>query len=188
MKVELKSDWQEIQVELLKNMHGYEFKELNNKADYVDYVTNGDERKLLRVIVGPKHHAARAFVTTVENALEKLKNDEYDEVTLMAKNFTAYSRRMIVEEKKLNLISTDKTHYSTPEAYRAIQNITASLCEKKCGGLPKTEEDCKGLVEGKYSCDVRMVSDDSDFHARMGWLILLMNDFSRLVELRRNGE
>ena len=164
MEIELKSDWQEIQVELLKNLHGYEFKELNDEAGYVDYVTNGDERKLLRVIVGPKHHAAEAFVTTVESVLEKLEDNEYDEVTLMAKDFTDYSRRLILEEDKLNLISPDKSHYSTPEVYRAIQNITASLCEKKCGGLPKTEEDCKGLVDGKYSCEVRRVSDDSDFH------------------------
>jgi hypothetical protein len=51
--------------------------------------------------------------------------------------------------------------------------------------LPDTEEDCKGFVDREYRCDVRRVSDDSDFHARMGWLRLLMNDFSRLIELQR---
>jgi hypothetical protein len=186
MEVELKSDWQEVQVELLKKLHGYEFKDFNDEAGYVDYVANGDnERKLLRVIVGSKHRASKAFVSTVETTLEKLKDDGYDDVTLMAKSFTRSSMRMIGEEDDLDMISPDQSLHSTTEVYGAIHNITASLCEKKCGGMPETEEDCKGLVDREYHCDIRRVSDDSDFHARMGWLHLLMNDFTRLLELQR---
>jgi hypothetical protein len=190
MEVELKSDWQEVQVELLKNLHGYEFKELNDEAGYVDYVAKGDgvERKLLRVIVGPKHHASKAFVSTVENTLEKLEDDEYDEATLIAESFTSSTRRRIGEEDDLEMISPDRSLYSTTEVYGAIQDIIASLCEKKCGGLPNAEEDCDGLVDREYRCEVRKISDDSDFHARMRWLPLLMNDFSRLIELQREME
>jgi len=186
MEVELKSDWQEVQVELLKSLHGYEYKDLNGETGYVDYVAEGDERKLLRVIVGPKLHASRAFVRTVEDTLEKLEDDEYDEVTLMAKSFTTASKRLVGEEDDLDMISPQESFHSTTEVYGAIQGLTASLCEKKCGGLPKTEEDCKGIVDGEYLCSVRRVSDDSDFHARMRWLPLLMNDFSRLIELQRD--
>lgn len=187
MEFKLKSDWQEVQVELLKNLHGYEFKDIDDDAGYVDYVAEGegDERKLLRVIVGPKHRASRAFVRTVENTLEKLEGDDYDEVTLMAKSFTSASKRMVGEEDDIEMISPRASLYSITEVYGAIQGLTASLCETKCGGLPDTEEDCEGFVDGEYRCDVRRVSDDSDFHARMGWLRLLMNDFSRLIELQR---
>lgn len=186
MEVELKSDWQEVQVELLKNLHEYEFKDLNDEAGYIDYVAKGDdERKLLRVIVGPKHRASKTFVKTVENTLDKLKDDEYDEATIMAQSFTRSSERMIGEEDDLDMISPDQSLHSTTEVYGAIHNITASLCEKKCGGLPETEEDCKGLVDREYRCDVRRASDDSDFHVRMGWLHLLMNDFTRMFELQR---
>lgn len=187
MEFELKSDWQEVQVELLKNLHGYEFKDVNDEAGYVDYVAEGegDERKLLRVIVGPKHHASRALVRTVEDTLEKLDEGEFDEAKLIAKSFTSSSKRMIGEEGDLDMISPGESFHSTAEVYGAIQGLTASLCETKCGGLPKTEEDCKGLVDGEYRCEARRVSDDSDFHARMGWLPLMMNDFSRLIELQR---
>ena len=188
MEVELKSDWQDVQVELLKNLHGYEFKDINDETGYVDYVTEGkdDERKLLRVIVGPKHYASKAFARTVEETLEKLEDDEYNEVTLIAKSFTSSSKRMIGEQDDLEMISPDQSLHSNTEVYGAIQNITASQCEKKCGGLPKTEKDCNGLVDREYRCEVRRVSDDSDFHARMRWLPLLMNDFSRLIELQRD--
>ncbi len=184
MEVELKSNWQDAQVELLKNLHGYEFKNLSDETGYVDYVAEGEgvERKLLRVVVGPKYHASRAFVKTVEDTLKELE-DEYDEATLVAKSFTSSSKRLVVEEDALEMISRNEAFNSTTEIYGAIQNIVASHCTTNCGGLPKTEEDCEGLVDGKYLCEVRRVSDDSDFHIRMGWLPMLMNDFSRLREL-----
>lgn len=186
MEFELKSDWQELHVELLKSLHGYEFKELNDETGYVDYVAEGegDERKLLRVIVGPKLHASKAFARTVEDTLEQLEDDEYDEATLVANSFTSASKRLVGEEDALEMISPRESFHSTTEVFGAIQSLVTSLCETKCGGLPKTEEDCKGLVDGEYRCKVRRVSDDSDFHARMGWLHLLMNDFSRLIELQ----
>ena len=186
MEVELKSDWQDVQVELLKGLQGYEFKNLNDEEGYVDYVAKGDgvERKLLRVIVGPKHNASTASVSIVENTLEKLE-DDYDSVILVAKSFTPSSMRKIGEEDDLEMISSHQSLHSTTEVYGVIQDITASLCEKKCGGLPKNEEDCDGLVDGEYHCEVRKVSANSDFHARMKWLPLLMNDFSRQIELRR---
>ena len=187
MEVELKSDWQDVQVELLKGLQGYEFKDLNDEAGYVDYVAEGDgvERKLLRVIVGPKHHASKALASIVENTLEKLEDDEYDEAILMAKSFTNTSKRRIGEEADLEMISPDQSLHSTTEVYGVIHDIIASLCKNKCGGLPNTEEDCDGLVDREYNCEVRRVSDNSDFHARMRWLPSLMNDFSRLIELQR---
>jgi len=53
--VELKSDWQDLQVELQKSLHGYEAAEVNEEIGSIDYVTGKDseEKKLLRVIVDP---------------------------------------------------------------------------------------------------------------------------------------
>jgi hypothetical protein len=51
----------------------------------------------------------------------------------------------------------------------ANQSRVGSLCEARCGSLPKSEEDCKRLMNEKFLCDVRRISDDTDFHARMGW-------------------
>lgn len=46
MEVELKSDWQEVEVELLKSLYGYEFKDVNDEIGYVDYVaTRARERE-----------------------------------------------------------------------------------------------------------------------------------------------
>ncbi len=189
MEVELKSHWQEVQVELLKHLDGYKLKTVNDEVGYVDYVAekDDDERKLLRVIVGPKFRASKAFVKTIEDTLEKVDEGDYGEATLMAKNFTSASKRIVTREDILVLISPDQLHFSITEIFRAIQDLTMELCKEICGIIPKTEEDCKGYENGEYRCQVRRVSDEADFHFKMGWLHLLMNDFSRLIEIQREN-
>lgn len=43
MEVELKSDWQDIQVELLKSLHGYEVEKVNDEIGSVDYVAENKD-------------------------------------------------------------------------------------------------------------------------------------------------
>jgi hypothetical protein len=186
LEVKLLSNWQNIEVELQRSLHGYEFKDVNDEMSCVDYVAksvNG-ERRLLRVIVGPKYFASKAFIRTVEGTLEQLADLEYDKATLIAKSFTGASRKLVNEEDGLDLISLSRRGHSTIEVIGANQGRIGSLCEAKCGGLPEREEECKGLVNAEYLCDVRRISDDTDFHARMGWLPMLMDDFSRLIDLQ----
>ncbi|MBC8225086.1 hypothetical protein H8E65_10880 [Candidatus Bathyarchaeota archaeon] len=190
MEVKLHSNWQEVEVELLKSLHGYEFKEVNDEMGCVDYVAKSvdDERRLLRVIVGPKYYASKALIRTVEGTLEQLVDLDYAKATLVAKSFTGASRKLVDEEDGLDLISLSRRGHSTIEVIGANQSRIGSLCEVKCGGLPEREEDCKGLVDDEYLCEVRRISDDTDFHARMGWLSMLMDDFSRLIDLQNDVE
>ena len=49
IEVELKSEWQDIQVELLKQLHGYKMKGVNEEIGSVDYIAEDEEdRKLYR--------------------------------------------------------------------------------------------------------------------------------------------
>jgi hypothetical protein len=179
--------WQEVQVKLLKHLDGYKLKTVNDEICYVDYIaeTEDDERKLLRVIVGPKFRASKAFVKTIEYTLEKVDKSDYGEATLMAKSFTSATKMIVKNEETFTLISPDQLHFSVTEIFRVIQDLTMELCKEMCGILPKTVEDCKCYKDGEYRCRVRRVSDDADFHFKMGWLHLLMNDFSRLIEIKR---
>ena len=187
MKVELKSDWQDVQVELLKQLNGYEMKHVDKEMGSVDYIAEEDDedRKLLRVIVGPKFNASKVFVDIVHDTVEKLEEEEFEEAIILAKDFTSSSKRIIREDDRLEMISSDSKYYSIHEMLEAIMALTMQLCKSRCGGIPETEEECRGRVDGEYSCRVRMISDDADFHARMGWLELLKNDFSMLVDLQR---
>ncbi|UCH37113.1 MAG: restriction endonuclease [Candidatus Bathyarchaeota archaeon] len=46
-----------------------------------------------------------------------------------------------------------------------------------CGGT--------GLIQHRYSCDVRLLSDNVDFHLERGWINLLQNDLLSLLKLMR---
>ena len=59
---------------------------------------------------------------------------------------------------------------------------------QKCGSAPKSKDDCKGINEDGYACQIRRMSDDATFHAQMKWNEVLLEDFNKLVELENNQE
>lgn len=188
MEVELRSSWQDIQVELLKSLHGFEVTDVNEELGSVDYVAEaGDEgRRLLRVMVDGQFKAGTAGMKAVERTLEDLEGGAYDEAILMAEGFTSASKVAVMKEENLGYISPGSEHYSITELLEGIERQTQRLCEVKCGDFPTSADECKGYVDGRYTCLVRLVSDDADFHAEMGWLHLLMKDFDKLVNLQRD--
>lgn len=188
MEVELKSSWQDIQVELLKSLHGFEATEVNEEIGSVDYVAEAGDvgRRLLRVMVDGQFKAGTADMKAVGRTLEDLEGGAYDEAILMAEDFTSASKVAVMKEANLGYISPASEYYSITKLLEGIERQTQRLCEAKCGGLPTTAEQCKGYVEGRYVCQVRRISDDTDFHAEMGWLPLLMKDFDKLVNLQRS--
>lgn len=190
MEIELKSDWQDTQVELLKTLQGYELSKVNDALGCVDYVSKSDDdgKRLLRVIVDPGFHASKVAVKTVETTMEDLEEGYYDEAVLVAESFTSASKMLLKKECNLEFISPKSEHYTTFELLDAIYRLTQHLCEARCGKFPSSEKDCKGYKNGEYVCPVRRISDDADFHAERNWNELLKNDFSRLVKFRREAD
>ena len=188
MEVEFKSDWLVTQIELLKAIHGYEKNGVNDEIGSIDYVVSGDgnEKKLLRVIINPKAYSSKANTATIRTTKEFLESENYDEAVILAEEVTKGAKSLIREKKNLHYISTGlERPYSITELIYAIQKKTGELCKLRCGKVPKTEKDCKGYQDGEYTCPVRRVSDDADFHADRRWLQLLTDDFSKLANLCR---
>lgn len=187
MNVELKSEWLDTRIELLKTLHGYELRGVNEEVGSVDYVIDCEDtgRRLLRVMVDSKFNASTGNMKSVEKTLGDLEGEKYDEAIIVAEGFTDASESLIMDDKRLELITQDSEHYSVTDLLDAIERKTRELCEAKCGKFPTSSEDCEGRREGRYVCDVRRVSDDSDFHAERGWVSLLLNDFDNLIELKR---
>lgn len=187
MEVELNSDWLVTQIELLKSLHGYEMKEVNDEIGSVDYVASGadHDKKLLRAIIDPKVNISKANTDTIRTTINFLQDEDYDEAIILAEELTQGAESLIREKKNLKYISTRlKYPYSISELIYAIQKKTMELCKLRCGKVPRTERDCKGYQNNEYTCPVRRISDDADFHAERKWLQLLMNDFSKLVAIQ----
>jgi hypothetical protein len=196
MEIELKSDWQDTQVEFLKSLYGFEIEDVdenvevarvNKEVGILDYVTENDddEKILLRVIVDPEFNASKAYIDITEKTLEDVENDGFDEAIIVANKFTKASKRLLRKKEDLDYISFKNRRHSFFELIESIKNLTYEICEAKCGEFPTREEDCEGYQDGRYTCEARRISDDADFHTEMRWLKLLMNDFSRLVAFQR---
>jgi len=186
MSDEINSDWIETQVEMMKAVQGYEKKEPRKRVGNVDYVKkDGKKKKLLRVIYKSSRNRSKAVTSTIDDMIDSMKGEGYKEATIIAKKFTIGAIRMIRGKENLDYISMEeKPPYSLQEILYAIQTKTIELCESFCGKAPSNEDECSGYNKGKYSCIVRRISDDSDFHSKMGWKMLLYDDFSKLTELK----
>lgn len=108
-----------------------------------------------------------------------------------------------------NLLTSSKLY---PRIQTAVNEICKTRCgkipksEKQCKGYnpnPKrcptcdgtgivkkrsrsnTCPDCKGrTVEPIYTCDIRLLSDNADFHLEKGWTALLQNDLEQALRIQ----
>ncbi|UCD73195.1 MAG: restriction endonuclease [Candidatus Bathyarchaeota archaeon] len=113
------------------------------------------------------------------------------------------------EGNTINMINPLKLY---PRIQTAVDNLCKTRCgkipksEKQCKGYnpnpkkcPTCNEtgtikkkgrenkcpECKGkAIEPRYTCDIRLLSDNADFHLKKGWTTLLKNDLEQLLKLQ----
>lgn len=185
--VKLKPEWLDVGVELFKTVHGYEMAGVNKDVGSLDYIVEDEEgvKKLLMVLVDSKNKASRCDVRKLDKTLEFLEDEDFDEITIVGQDFTSVTEHRINRDSSLDYVSEESDVFSIMELLTAVQLLTQELCVKKCGKYPTRSEECTGYENGKYTCGIRRVSDDSDFHAKMGWSQLLYKDFEALVQYKR---
>jgi hypothetical protein len=76
--------------------------------------------------------------------------------------------------------------FTMKKLHSIITDYVEKLCKTICGKLPEKESDCKGIVDGNYKCQVRLVSDNADFHYKKMWKDFLTRDLTRLIEIEHN--
>jgi hypothetical protein len=177
--------WMAVQVELIKSIHGYDEKVSNDILGSVDYIKGeGKNKKLVRVI--KYKGGSRSTSDKVKETIESMDEEGYKEVKIITANLTDNAKKLILKKNDVSFITKKwRTPYSISELYYGIQVMSNKLCKSICGKIPKTDKDCMGYHNGEYSCTVRMISDNADFHADRKWYLLLYDDFSKLVNINR---
>lgn len=192
MSGEIKSDWLKTQVEIQKSLHGYKRRRTRKKGGWIDFVVKEDnnEKKLLRAMFDSSCNESKLTVQSLSKTLEECEKRDFNEALLLAEEITNGAKMILEKNENLDFISKDKRFpYTIYQLRYAIQQKTLEQCKTRCGKTPKNAGDCEGYQEREtvrhYSCPVRRVSDDSDFHAERGWVSLLLNDFDNLIELEK---
>ncbi len=168
-------------------MHIVADSKLKSKGVGVEHVADAKqilaESEVDRVIVFGKHFTQAARKTLQEDGITFFSTDQ-------------------------RFIST----MNPQELYTRILDCVDELCQRQCGHIPQAESDCtgysgvptlcaacggKGRTKGarclkcagtgrratQYTCDVRLLSDNADFHVTHGWRTLLQHDLLALLPL-----
>ncbi len=193
MKDKKMPNWLITQVELIKTLGGYEKKRSRKKGRVIDYVAEDDKKKkLLRAILNTNSKKRKVGFKTIQEIIVSIEEKGYKEALIVSDNFTVEAKNLIKETEKLDYISKDTYNpYTVIDTLHVIQIKTRELCKSICDKTPKTEKDYLGCHKQgyvkHYTCLVRMISDDSDFHAERGWIDLLYNDIAKLVKIKKDG-
>jgi hypothetical protein len=92
-----------------------------------------------------------------------------------------------MQKDRIEMISEIvKPHFKSVKLFSIINEYTQKLCKAKCGQIPLKYSDCKGYTDGHYSCDVRLTSDNADFHFERGWTNFLEKDLMKLLTIEKS--
>jgi hypothetical protein len=173
---------------LISAMRDYKRKRTSRKERRIDLTVSPseDDRKILiRTITEPKSKSGHISVDTVREMIDFLEKNSYDKGILIGKKFTNAAKR---EMKNANIeVVSDaiSPSFKVDRLYSTIVDYVEKLCKAKCGKIPKKDSDCKGFVDGHYSCDIRLISDNADFHYEKTWINFLERDLIKLLAIEK---
>lgn len=174
--------------EVVLAVRGYETVDIRKKESLVDYTVSpqkSDDKILVRVIIGTSSKAGYVGVDSVKEMNDLLEKRNYDKGVLVGKRFTEAAKNEMKRDKIEMISDTRKPYFASMKLFSIINDYTQKLCKAKCGQIPLKDSNCKGYTDGRYSCDVRLTSDNADFHFERGWTRFLEKDLMKLLAIEK---
>ena len=174
--------------EVISAVRDYESRGVRRKEKRVDFTVSpsgSDDKILIRVITEAKSRSGYVGMDTVREMVEVLKKRKYNRGILIGKRFTTAAEREMKRENIEAVSERITPHFKLERLYLVVNSCVEKLCRAKCGLVPVKKSDCKGYVDGRYVCDVRLVSDNASFHFERGWVDFLERDLARLLTIEK---
>jgi guanylate kinase len=175
--------------EVISAVRGYEkgkTRRMESKVDLTVSPSESDGKILMRIITETNSKSCYVGVDTVREMSETLKKRKYDKGILIGRRFTEAAKREMKHENIEAFSEAITPNFKLEQLYLVISSYVEKLCRTKCGRVPLKESDCKGYVDDHYSCDVRLISDNSSFHFEHGWVDFLKKDLAKLLAIERD--
>jgi hypothetical protein len=173
---------------LISVMRDYDQKLTKTRERGVDFTVSpseNDEKILIRVITEPKSKSGYISVDAVREMIALLETKNYDKGILIGQKFTNGAKREM-KQANIELLSENfSPNFKLERLYSTIESYVEKLCKIKCGKIPTKDSDCSGFAEGNYSCVIRLVSDNADFHYEKEWITFLERDLVKLLAIER---
>ncbi|MCK5342444.1 MAG: restriction endonuclease [Candidatus Heimdallarchaeota archaeon] len=175
--------------EVILAVRGYKTLDIQKKKNLMDYTVSSqksDDKILIRVIIETLSKTGYVGVDSVKEMNDLLEKRNYDKGILVGKRFTEAAKNEMKLDK-IEMISDARKPYFKPiTLFSVINEYIQKLCKAKCGQIPLKDSDCKGHPDGHYSCDVRLTSDNADFHFQRGWTMFLEKDLMTLLAIEKS--
>lgn len=175
--------------EVISAVRGYENMKTRKEEKRIDYTVSpseSDDKKLIRVITEGKSKSGYVTVDNVREMNKALKKRDYDDGILIGKRFTKAAKSKMEQENIEAVSEWIMPSFKVDQLYSVITSCTQDLCKIKCGHVPAKKSDCKGYVDGHYTCKVRLISDNASFHLERGWTNFLEKDLAKLLAIKNN--
>ena len=175
--------------EVVLAVRGYETIDIRKKESLVDYTVSpqkSDDKILVRVIIETSSKTGYVGVDSVKEMNDLLEKRNYDKGVLVGKRFTEAAKNEMQRDKIEMISDTRKPYFKLMKLFSIINDYTQKLCKAKCGQIPLKDSNCKGYTDGHYSCDVRLTSDNADFHFEHGWTRFLEKDLMKLLAIEKS--
>ncbi len=174
--------------EVISAVRDYEKKRTRRKERKVDFTVSpleSDDKILIRVITEAKSRSGYVGVDTVREMSDILKKRNYDKGILIGKRFTKAAQSEMDRENIEAISEVITPRFTLERLYLVINGCVKNLCRAKCDRVPVKQSDCKGFVDGHYSCAVRLISDNASFHFEHGWASFLEKDLLKLLVIKK---
>ena len=173
---------------LISAMRDYKRKRTRSEERRIDFTvspSDEDQKILIRAITQPKSKSGYIGVDAVREMVDFLEKNNYDKGILIGNKFTNAAKRAM-RNAAIEMVSDSiSPNFKVNRLYSTIVNYVEKLCKAKCGKIPKKDSDCKGFVDGHYSCDIRLTSDNADFHYEKAWVNFLERDLVKLLAIEK---
>jgi len=174
--------------EVVLAVRGYETVDIRKKESLVDYTVSpqkSDDKILVRVIIGTSSQTGYVGVDSVKEMNDLLEKRNYDKGVLVGKRFTEAAKNEMKRDKIEMISDTRKPYFTAMKLFAVINECAHKLCKAKCGHIPLNASNCKGHPDRHDSCDVRLTSDNADFHFERGWTSFLEKDLMKLLAIEK---
>lgn len=152
-------------------------------TDFTALNSESDQKVLLRIITNPHTKSGVVGVRSIREMAEAIEEKQYDKGIAIGGRFSSAAKRVMGEEGIEMVSKKFMPTFKPKNLYFRLQEYIDGLCKEKCGMVPEKESDCEGYSQGDYSCQIRLISDNSAFHFKRGWTDLLQKDFIQLLEV-----
>ena len=174
--------------EVVLAVRGYETIDIRKKKSLVDYTVSpqkSDDKILVRVIIETSSKTGYVGVDSVRDMNDLLEKRNYDKGVLVGKRFTQAAKNEMKKDNIEMISDTRKPHFKSMKLFSIINEYTQKLCKAKCGQIPLKDSNCKRHTDGNHYCDVKLISNNADFHFERGWTRFLEKDLMKLLAIKK---